>query len=373
MEVRKRTGGHEVGVIPQIEPWIGEEELRQLAEVVESTWLIEGDKTNQFETKFAELVGCRHAVTVNNATAGLYCCLKALGVGAGHEVIIPDLTFIATANAVIWAEATPVLADIDENTFNIDPTSIEEKISSRTRALMPVHLYGQSADMEAIMAIAERHGLVVVEDAAQGVGVKFGGRHVGGWGAVGCFSFYGNKTITTGQGGMITTDDEQIRRKCLILKNHGRTERGTFIHHHIGYNFCFTDLQAALGLAQLTRLDHILRRKRKILELYMANLADLEAVRFPTGDPRCDGVPWFTNILVDDPEALGTRLREAGVGTRRFFHPLHLQPCYRGRWPGEFPTTDRVYQQGLSLPSSATLTEDQIVFVCQEINSFFGI
>lgn len=372
MGVQKHSGGKE-GVIPQIEPWIGEEELRQLAEVVESTWLIEGEKTRLFEKKFAELAGCRHAVVVNNATSGLYCCLKALGVGAGHEVIIPDLTFIATANSVIWAGATPVLADIDENTFNIDPASIEEKLSSRTRALMPVHLYGQSADMEAIRVIARRNDLIVVEDAAQGVGVKFQGRHVGGLGAVGCFSFYGNKTITTGQGGMITTDDEQIQRKCIILKNHGRTEKGTFIHHHIGYNFCLTDLQAALGLAQLTRLDHILERKRKNLELYRAALADLEAVRFPAGDPRCDGVPWFANILVDDPEALGAHLREAGVGTRRFFHPLHRQPCYRGRWSEEFPTTDRVYGQGLSLPSSATLTEDQIVFVCQEIKNFFGI
>lgn len=360
-------------MIAQIEPWLDEEVIRQLTEVVESTWLIEGEKTQLFEQKFAALAQCRHAIAVNNATVGLYVCLKALGVGEGHQVIVPDLTFIATANAVIWAGAKPVLADIDEDTFNIDPADIEEKITDRTRAIIPVHLYGQSADMESIKAIADRRGLLVVEDAAESVGAKFQGRHVGGFGDAGCFSFYGNKTITTGQGGMITTDDEEIRRRCLILKNHGRTERGTFVHHHIGYNFCFTDIQAALGLAQLTKLDRILSRKRSNHKLYREILADVEAVRFPAGDSRCEGVPWFTNILVEDPGALGEHLARADIETRRLFYPLHRQPCYRGWWTEEFPRTDRIYEHGLSLPSSATLTQDQVLYICQEIRKFFGM
>lgn len=360
-------------MIPQIEPWLDQEVLRQLAEVVESAWLIEGEKTKLFEQRFAALAGVRHAIAVNNATVGLYICLKALGVGEGHEVIVPDFTFIATANVVIWAGARPVLVDVDEDTFNIDSAKIEEKITERTRAIMPVHLYGQAADMDSIRAIAARHQLFVLEDAAEGIGAKFQGRHVGGWGDVGCFSFYGNKTITTGQGGMITTDDEDITRRCLILKNHGRTEKGTFIHHHIGYNFCFTDLQSALGLAQLAKLDEILSRKRRNHQMYRELLDDVEAVRFSAGDSRCESVPWFCNILVDDPEALSTHLASVDIETRRLFYPLHRQPCYRGWWSEEFPKTDRVYQQGLSLPSSATLTEDQVSYICQEIRKFFGM
>jgi len=358
-------------MIPQIEPWLDEEVSRQLTEVVESTWLIEGEKTRLFEQKFADLAQCQHAIAVSNATVGLYVCLKVLGVGEGDQVIVPDFTFIATANSVIWAGAKPVIADIDEKTFNIDPASIEDKINEKTRAIIPVHIYGQSADMESIKVIAKRHDLFVIEDAAQGVGVKFRGRHVGGWGNAGCFSFYGNKTITTGQGGMITTNDEAISRDCLILKNHGRTEKGTFVHDQIGYNFCFTDLQAAVGLAQLSKLDDILSKKRRNRQLYKELLADTETVHFPAVDPRCEDVPWFTNILVNDPHALGEHLKAADIGTRRFFYPLHRQPCYRGWWQDEFPVTDRIYQHGLSLPSSATLTEDQIILICQEIRKFF--
>jgi perosamine synthetase len=360
-------------MIPQIEPFIGEEELRQLAEVVESTWFTEGEKTRRFEQQIAALVGCRHAIAVTNATVALYVCLKALGVGQDQEVIIPDLTFVATANAVIWAGARPVLVDIDENTLNIDPTRIEAKIGPRTRAIIPVHLYGQSADMEDIMAIAGRHGLLVIEDAAEGMAAKFQGRHVGTFGQAGCFSFYGNKTVTTGQGGMITTDDAEFSNRCLLLKNHGRTRRGTFVHQHIGYNFCFTDLQAALGLAQMAKLDQILHNKGRNDEMYQKLLADVESVRFPTRDPRCEGVPWFTNILVDDPEALNEYLAAEGIGTRRLFHPIHRQPCYQGRWTEEFPGADRVYQRGLSLPSSATLTEDQVSQICRHIRRFFGM
>jgi len=360
-------------MIPQIEPWIDQRELDQLKEVVASTWLVEGPKTHLFEERFAALAQCRYALAVSNATAGLYSCLLALGVGEGHEVIVPDMTFIATANAVIWTGAEPVLVDIDEHTFNIDPDRIKEKITPRTKAIIPVHLFGQSADMEAIGDIAVTHDLVIVEDAAQGVGARFQGRHVGSWGRAGCFSFYGNKTITTGQGGMITTDDEGLARKCLILKNQGRTEKGTFVHPEIGYNFCFTDLQAAVGLAQLSKLDEILSRKGRNDQLYRDLLADVQAVRFPERDPRCEGALWFSNILVDDPQALSERLAAREIGTRRFFYPLHRQPCYRGKWTSEFPVCDSVYRQGLSLPSAATLTEDQVAFVCGRVREFYGM
>ena len=216
-------------MIPQIEPWIDEREFQQLQEVLESTWLVEGSKTEEFERLFAATVGSRYAVAVNNATVALYISLKALGVGEKHEVILPDFTFIATLNAVTWTGARPVLVDIDERTFNIDPERVKEAMTPQTRAIIPVHLYGQSADMEAIMSIARDNDLLVIEDASESIGCRFQDRHVGAWGQMGCFSFYGNKTVTTGQGGMITTDDESLWQSCFALKNHGRRERGTFI------------------------------------------------------------------------------------------------------------------------------------------------
>ena len=358
--------------IPQIEPWIDERELNQLREVVESAWLVEGPKTEQFERRFAELVGCRFAVTVNNATVALYVSLRALDVGPGDEVILPDFTFIATLNAVTWTGATPVLVDVTETTWNIDPRKVAEAVTGRTRAIVPVHLYGQSADLEALEAIARQHGLAMIEDASESVGCHFQDRHVGGWGQAGCFSFYGNKTITTGQGGMITTNDEQVRRRCIILKNHGREERGTFVHRQVGYNFAFTDLQAAIGLAQMEKLDQIFRRKLRHDQRYRQRLADLPVVRFPAGDARCRTVPWFTNILVDDPQALADHLAEGGIGTRRLFYPLHRQPCYRDRFGDRFPVSDRIYQRGLSLPSSATLTDQQIERICDRVVTYYG-
>jgi perosamine synthetase len=358
--------------IPQIEPWLDQREIDQLTEVVQSTWLVEGDKTRRFEKRFARLTQCRHAVAVSNATVGLYCCLLALGVGSDHEVIIPDLTFIATANAVLWTGAKPILVDVDEKTFNMDPGLVAAKVTPRTRVIMPVHLYGQSADMARLQTIADQYELFIVEDAAQGVGVSFQGRHVGGWGHLGCFSFYGNKTITTGQGGMITTDQQELMKRCLRLKNHGRTKRGTFRHEQIGYNFSFTDLQAAVGLAQLSKLEEIVARKRHHETLYREQLGGLGELMFPERNGHDQTVPWFVNVLVDDPEELGKYLAHAGIGTRRFFLPLHRQPCYKGWWNGKFPKADGAYARGLSLPSSATLREAEVAYICEQIKKFFA-
>ena len=358
-------------MIPQIEPWIGEEELQEVTQVILSTWITEGEKTALFEQKFAAFTEAKHAIAVNNATIGLYMCLKVLGIGPGDEVIVPDFTFIATVNSVIMAGAEPVLVDIDRQTFNLEPKGLEAAITPRTKAIIPVHIYGQAADMEAINQIAKRYGLFVVEDAAQGVGVRFQGKHVGHLGDVGCFSFYGNKTMTTGEGGMITTDDDEIAGKCWMLKNHGRTKKGTFVHEHIGYNFCFTDLQAAIGLAQMSKLDTILQKKTQNLKLYKAYLADVEEVEFPDHDPRCETVAWFTNILVADPQQLQDYLAQEGIGTRRFFYPIHRQPCYEGKLGKEFPNVEYAYAHGLSLPSSATISDEQIRMACEKIRSLY--
>lgn len=354
-------------MIPQVEPWINEEELEEVIQVIRSGWLTEYHKTEQFEQAFAKLSGTRYALAVSNATGGLFVCLKAFDIGAGDEVIVPSLTFVATINAVIMTGATPVLADVDLDTFNMSVEFVESLINSKTKAIMPVHLYGQACDMDAYRALADKHGLILIEDAAQAVGTTYKNQHVGGTSDIACFSLFGNKTITAGQGGVLTTNNEETIKRCYSLKNHGRTVRGTFVHEHIGFNFGFTELQAAVGLAQLRKLDRILARKREIEQQYQKKLADLVSIRFPKINPNGVAVPWFSNILVDDPEKLAADLQAQSIQTRRFFPPIHQQPCYQGWFNSKYPNAEEIYMRGLSLPSSVMLPDDQIDFIVHAI------
>ena len=367
----------QIASIVQIEPWIDEGELRELKRVVDSTFLVEHDLTREFEKMTARLTGSKHAIAVCNGSMALYVCLKALGIGPGDEVIVPDLTFVATANAVIMAGATAVLCEIREDTFCLDVERAAKLLTPRTRALMPVHLYGQSADMGEVMALARRHNLRVIEDAAEGVGVSFEGRHVGTFGDMGILSYYGNKTITCGEGGMVLTDDDDLARAAYRLKNYGRDEKGTFIHESIGFNFSFTDLQAAVGIAQMKKMPAIVGRKREIRERYVKGLDGLPGLRTGFIDPRCQPVFWFSSFLCGDPEALALFLRRHNIQTRRFFYPLHLQPCYAGRErvrvPDEdFRVSESIYRQGISLPSSYSLTAENLAFVVEKIRSFYA-
>lgn len=357
-------------MIPQIEPWIGEEELKEITEVIKSTWLTEGKKTKQFEEMFKDLTGAKYVYAFCNGTATLFTSLKVLGVGEGAEVIVPNLTFTASVNSIILAGAKPVLVDVDKKTFNINPNSIEEKITEKTKAIMPVHLYGQSADMGKIMQIARKHNLFVVEDAAQAVGVKFNNQHVGTFGEFGSFSLYGNKTITTGEGGMLITNDKNLASESYRFKNHGRLEKGVFIHDKIGFNFSFTEMQAAIGIAQMRKLSKIIELKKKIREMYEDLLKDVSQVTLSFVDPRCLPVYWFTNILVDDAEKLASYLKEKGIQTRRIFYPMNKQPCYT--LEGDFPNSQYAYEHGLSLPSSVLLEEEEIMKVCEEIKNFYN-
>lgn len=356
-------------MIPQIEPWIDDEELNQLKEVIAARWITEGKKTQQFEENLSAYTKAKHAISVCNGTVALYMCLKVLGIGEGDEVIVPDFTFIATANAVIMAGAKPVFVDIEDKTFNIDPALIEEKITKKTKAIMPVHIYGAAADCDSILKVAKKHSLFVVEDAAQGVGTTYKGRHVGTFGDLGILSFYGNKVITSGEGGMILTNDDVLAKKCWMLKNHGREMKGTFIHPTIGYNFCMTDLQAAIGLAQFSKLPEILERKRKIRQTYEKLLASIQQIKFPQQVPG--RVDWFTSIIVDDPAALTDFLKASDIQTRRFFYPLHMQPAFSHFGYKNFPQAEKAYNTGLSLPSSATIAESDIHTVCEKIRLFF--
>lgn len=363
--------------IVQIEPWVDESELRELQRVIDSTFLTEHDRTREFEGMTAKLTGSKHALAMCNGSMALFVCLKALGIGSGDEVIVPNLTFVATANAVIMAGAAPVLCEVREDTFCLDVERAEKLVSGKTRALMPVHLYGQSADMPEVMALARRHHLRVIEDAAEGVGVTFNGRHVGTFGDMGILSYYGNKTITCGEGGMVLTDDDELARAAYRLKNYGRDRKGTFVHESIGFNFSFTDLQAAIGIAQMKKMPAIVRRKREIHDRYVEELRALSGLRPAFVDPRCQPVFWFTSFLCDDAEALSDCLRLHGIQTRRFFCPLHLQPCYADgrhvRIPDQdFRVSERIYRRGISLPSSYSLSDRDQAFVIGKIQRFYA-
>ncbi len=356
-------------MLPQIEPWIDETELKEVTEVIKSTWITEGKKTEEFEGMMKQLTGAKHVIAYANGTLALYASLIAAGIKPGDEVLVPDLTFIASANSIIMAGAKPVFVDVDKKTFCIDAEMAEGKITGKTMAIMPVHLYGQSADMDKVMPFAKRHGLKVIEDAAESIGAKFRGKHTGTFGDIGIISFYGNKIVTTAEGAVVLTDDSKLAEKVYRLKNHGRKEKGVFIHEQIGYNFSFTDVLAAIGVAQLKKFPKIAKRKNELRRLYEEQLKDV--IEFTYVDERTSLVHWFVNVLADDAGKLAEFLKTKGIQTRRFFYPLHMQPCYSGmRQEGPFGNTEYAYQHGLSLPSSVTLKDEQVVEVCRAIRAY---
>lgn len=361
-------------IIRQIEPWIDDAEVAQLRKIGETTYVTEGPLTAEFERRFRDQTGARHVTAYANGTLAQFGILKAMGIGPGDEVIVPAMTFIATCNAVILTGATPVLCDVDRTTLGLDPTLLGGKVTDRTKAIVVVHLYGGAADMDEISAFAAERGIAVVEDAAQAVGVRYRNKYAGTLGDAGYLSFYGNKTMTTGEGAVILTDDDHLAEQCYRLKNHGRAEKGTFIHDQIGFNFCFTDIQAAVGLAQLDKLDEIVRRKNEIYAFYNARLADIDGVEMHRYGPDVSPVPWFTNIYVDDAGALSEFLGAKDIGSRRYFYPLHRQPCYADGPVrlGDCPQSDWAYDHGLSLPSTVTLTEAELGRVCAVVEEYCG-
>jgi perosamine synthetase len=364
-------------LIVQVEPWVDQDELRELERVIDSTFLVEHELTREFERKTAQMTGAKHAVAVCNGTMALFACLKAIGVEQGDEVIVPNLTFIASANAVILAGAIPVLCEVYEDTFCIDLRRAEKLVTGRTKAIMPVHLYGQSANMEEVIAFAQCHGLRVIEDAAEGIGVRYDGKHVGTFGDMGILSYYGNKTITCGEGGIVLTNNDVLAKAAYRMKNYGRDRKGTYIHETIGFNLSFTDLQAAIGISQMKKLPAIVNKKRGIHDRYVQELQQVHQFRPVYIDPRCEPVFWFTSFLCDDPQALSDFLLSRSVQTRRFFLPLHQQPCYATgknvRIPdGDFRISESIYRQGISLPSSYSLTEDDQTHVIEQIRHFYA-
>lgn len=353
-------------------PSISKKELEYVTNAVNSGWVSSlGEYINRFEAMFAAFCGTRYALSTSNGTCALHLALAAKGIGPGDEVIVPDFTFVATANAVRYTGAEPVMVDIDATTLCIDPYRIREAINCRTKAIIPVHIYGHPADMDSIRSIADDHGLYVVEDAAEAHGAMINGVPVGSIGDCGTFSFYGNKIITTGEGGMLTTNDETLYLRARQLRDHSMNPSKRYWHDEIGFNFRMTNVQAAMGVAQLERIEELLGKKKAIFERYHHNLAGIPGISLNTTAPWATNVYWMVCVQIEGidleiREIIMSNLRQAGVDSRPYFYPLSDMPMYRDN-PVATPVTHKVYQEGICLPSFFDMTEEDIDSVCDSL------
>lgn len=360
-------------------PLLGGNELRYLTECVETGWVSsEGPFVERFEHELAAAVGRRHGIAVCNGSAALDVAVAALGIGAGDEVIVPTFTIISCAAAIVRAGATPVFVDSDPDTWAMDVAAVEARVTPRTRAVMPVHVYGLPVDMDPLLELARARGLAVIEDAAEAHGLTYRGRPCGGMGDVSTFSFYANKHVTTGEGGMVLTDDDAVAARCRELRNLCFRPEARFVHEELGWNYRMSNLQAAVGVAQLEQLPGFLLRKRAMGERYTELLADVPGLCLPT--PRvayADNGYWVYGVVLDEAVAMdareaGRRLGARGVGTRPFFWPLHEQPVLQRMGlssPHPLPVAERLARRGLYLPSGLALTPEQIGEVADAVRA----
>jgi perosamine synthetase len=354
-------------------PNIGNLEKRYVEKCLDSSFVSTyGPFVPEFERKFAEYLGVQNAVSTQSGTAAIHMSIYELGIGPGDEVIVPVLTFVATVNPVMYVGATPVFVDVDPKTWNIDPKEVKKAITPKTKAIIPVHLYGNPSDMDALMDISNRYGIPIIEDATESLGAKFKGKYTGTFGKFGCFSFNGNKIITTGGGGMIVTDDEKAAKHIRFLINQARDTGKGYYHPEIGFNYRMTNLEASLGLAQFHRLDEFLEKKRKFREIYEEVLSDLKGLQFQKEYEGAESSWWLTSILLEDNipisvEKLREELKRRGIPTRRIFIPIVEFPPYRKFAKGEYKNAYRIYKRGLNLPSSTVNSYESIRMVAEQI------
>ncbi|PKN00398.1 MAG: hypothetical protein CVU78_01230 [Elusimicrobia bacterium HGW-Elusimicrobia-2] len=368
--------------VPQFEPFMGTEEYIAIKDCFDKNWITEGPKMKEFSSLLCGLMGAEFAVFAPNGTLALYLGLRSIGIKPGDEVIVPDFTFIGSATSVEMAGAVPVFADVNRDNFQIDIDSCEKYLTEKTKAIMPVHMYGMAANMSGVLNFAKRHNLLVIEDAAQAVGVRYNGKHCGTFGDVGCFSFFADKTITTGEGGFVVAKNEKIYKDLLYLRNQGRLERGSFIHPQMGYNFRMTDIQLAVGIVQFGKLPEIIEKKSRIIGLYREKLGNVEEIQFTKVEPGSTHIPFRVAVICKDAHRLMDSLSKKGIEGRTFFYPLHRQPCFqylkdKGQnsqvlEDAQFPNAVYGYENGMCLPSFVGITEEQINYVCENIKAFYA-
>lgn len=367
-------------MIPVCEPTFVENELKYVTDCLKTNWISsKGKYIEKFEKIFSKFCNAKYGISCCNGTTALHLALETLGIGKGDEVIIPTFTMIATCNAVIYAGAKPVLVDSEPETWNIDVSKIEEKITKKTKAIMPVHTYGHTVDMDPLLDIAQDHDLFIVEDAAEAHGAEYKNKRTGSLGDIGCFSFYANKIITTGEGGMITTNNEEFAERASSLRNHA-FGKPRFLHKELGFNYRMTNIQAAIGLAQMEKADTLVNSRIKNAQLYNSLLRDVKGITIPPKKDWAKNVYWMYGILVEnefgiDASTLREELMKKGIETRSFFIPMHKQPVYKKndeRFPntsGEYPVSEQLAKKGFYLPSSSHLTKEQIVTIVEAIKS----
>lgn len=354
-------------------PVLNGNEKKYLDECVDTGWIsANGRFIREFEKQFAEFCGTKYALACCNGTMTLHIAIKALGIGPGDEVIMPTLTYIATANAVTYCGAKPVFVDSEPDTWNMDPNQLEAKITERTKAIMPVHLYGLSCNMTEIREIADRHGIPVIEDAAEAHGSTWNGRRVGSMGRVGSFSFFGNKIITCGEGGMLTTDDKELYDEMLNLRSQGVDPNKRYWHTKVAYNYRMTNMQAALGLAQLEKIDWHLAQRQRIAGLYAKYLPMLDGLVTVQKVPEeATHVYWMNSIILSDEVKLDrddvmSRMEEKCIEMRPLFYPMHIMPPYYDA-DLHLPVAEKLASRGINLPSHAMLSEDQVRYIVESL------
>lgn len=355
-------------------PVIGQAEKKYVLDCLDSSWISSiGKYLSRFEEEFASFCGVRHAIATNNGTTAIHLALVALGIGPGDEVIIPTLTFIATANAVRYCGATPVLVDCDKETWNIDVQAIESKVTARTRAIIAVHLYGHPAGMDPILELARKHNLHVVEDAAEAHGASYKGRKIGSIGTCASFSFYGNKILTTGEGGMVTTDDDELASKLRLYRGQGMDPSRRYWHPVIGYNYRMTNIAAAIGCAQLERVDEALAFRRQLASWYSRDLSRIRGLVLPVEKGYAEHVYWMYTILLpkcaaDGRELVRGILESRGIETRPVFYPMHMLPPYEEEVT-RYPNATECSERGISLPTHELLTEEDVAYIGEELEA----
>lgn len=362
------------GFIPVAEPVLGQRELELVTDCVKSGWISSlGKYIPQFEKEFAAFCGAEHGVATSNGTTALHLALAVLGIGPGDEVLVPDMTFIATANVVSYTGATPVLVDSEPVTWTMDVKDMERRITPRTKAIIPVHLYGHPCDMDPLLAVARKRGIIVIEDAAEAHGALYKGKRVGGLADMACFSFYANKIITTGEGGIVLTNNKAWADACLSLRDHGMAKDRRYYHPVIGYNYRMTNLQAAVGVAQMERIGEFIERKRALAAQYNKRLKGVPGITLPPEADWAYNVYWMYSILVDE-KAYGISaaelialLRTHNIDSRPFFVPIHDNPPHAR--PDTFPVSTRLGRQGINLPSAPTLSDESVDRICDCIRA----
>ena len=360
--------------IPVYQPSLTGNEKKYVNECLDTSWISsKGKFVDEFEKKFSSYIGQKHGIAVCNGTVAIHLALLALGITTGDEVIVPTFTYIASANPILQTGARPIFVDSLESTWQMDPEDIETKITNRTKAIIVVHLYGHPCDMDKIMKIAKEYNIFVIEDCAEAIGSEYRGKKVGSFGDINCFSFFGNKTITCGEGGMVTTNDEVLAERAKHFKGQGLAKYREYWHDTWGTNYRMTNIQAAIGLAQLEQVQKFIDMKQNVAELYQKNLKDLPIVfHKQVGDVK--HTYWMCSILCENSKVrddVRDFLKQNEIETRPTFYPVHTMPIYASRYE-KYKVAEDIALRGMNLPSYPTLKEEEIKFICDKIKEFYG-